>query len=43
MYPILKTDIHTLDDAKRINNETIKNGNEFIIINRKTLNPIIQN
>lgn len=33
-------DFNTLDDAKRINNETIKTGNEFVIIDNKTLDPI---
>lgn len=33
-------DIHTLDDAKRLNSETIKNDNEFIIIDNLTLKPI---
>lgn len=33
-------DINTLDDARRINNVTIKAGNEFIIIDNTTHNPI---
>lgn len=34
------SDIHTIDDAKRVNHETIKADNEFIIIDKNTLSPV---